>query len=101
MVDWTSVIFTIIGIVVIVSWIMVQYNKAFTKILKSKSWPPNVNACPDYWEKTQDGKCKNIKKLGSCNLEDDGKDLTKMNKDQKCGWAKSCGVTWDGFCELS
>lgn len=98
MVDWVSIILSIIAVVVIITWIIIQYNKAFAKIVKSNTWPPNVNVCPDYWEKIPTGKCKNIKKLGSCNLDDEGKDLSKMTKDQKCNWAKSCEVTWDGLC---
>lgn len=65
-------------------------------------WPPEIDACPDYWEDIGNNRCKNILGLGKCynkkdnNVMDFGKDYLKT-KEQKCKWVKDCGISWEGI----
>ena len=33
--------------------------------LTSQAFPPQVGACPDYWQLLLDGRCQNVQGLGS------------------------------------
>ena len=66
--------------------------------------------CPDYWENISDGKsntqrCKNVKKIGRCNLLDTNniKDFSaELYEDPiaKCKWSKYCRAPWEGVSNL-
>ena len=67
-----------------------------------------ANVCPDYWENVSDGQnktqvCKNVKKIGRCNIVDDTKDFgIDLYNDPiaKCKWSKYCKAPWEGISHL-
>ena len=77
-----------------------------------KVWPPEIAACPDYWEENTGGECVNTKKLknykttsGDCTdcpkwdslkatANWDNKGVAGLKA--KCSWAKSNKVFWSG-----
>jgi len=62
---------------------------------KNEAFPPQVGGCPDYWQKTLDGKCLNTQNLGkNCASPND---FTKMSDIEKCKFAKDCQIAWDGI----
>jgi hypothetical protein len=73
-------------------------------IYNSKSsvkYPPEVAECPDYWESTGPNKCRNTLKVGKCDTDDmdfnDPKYSGPTGLAEKCKWANSCGLVWDGL----
>lgn len=65
-------------------------------------YPPEVSECPDYWESTGPGKCRNTLKVGTCPDADemdfnDPKYRGPTGIVEKCKWANSCGLVWDGL----
>jgi hypothetical protein len=75
---------------------------------KSVSFPPQIGACPDYWKseiRDDISKCFNSQNLGNlasgCNPSNgiDFKSQFKTKK-QKCRFAKSCKVEWDGITNV-
>ena len=77
--------------------------------MSSLPWPPEVNDCPDFWEKNkQDGGnvCINTKDLGQpeCQKEIDFDTIPAYQgasgRCQKYLWAKSCNVSWDGITNV-
>ena len=75
----------------------ITINKAVNDLV----FPPQIGACPDYWQKLQNGKCQNVQGLGSnCTSPmnfntpefGDEKNLKKM-----CEFAKGCNIEWDGI----
>ena len=77
---------------------------------KSKTWPPLVPNCPDYWVSEGTGKnstCVNVRDLGTCKPASGDAHLT-MNFNNapyvgsngdcaKYTWANNCKVAWDGL----
>ena len=78
--------------------------------MSSIPWPPEINDCPDFWEKkkTEGGGnvCINTKDLGEseCDKEMDFETIQayqgESGKCQKYLWAKSCNVSWDGITNV-
>lgn len=73
-------------------------------IYKSKTsskYPPEIAECPDYWDSTGPNKCRNTLKVGKCDVEDmdfnDPKYSGPTGLAEKCRWANSCGLVWDGM----
>ena len=64
------------------------------KYAKDENWPPIVGACPDYWTMNKEGKCVNVKGLGTCT---DAMDFKDYDMCKKYNWANSCKVAWDGI----
>ena len=76
-----------------------------------KVYPPNVNECPDYYVKQEDGVCKDVKNISSekhCKIINP--QLKAMFKNignvgiganseycEKKRWAEFCNVNWDGL----
>jgi hypothetical protein len=68
----------------------------------SMKYPPEVAECPDYWESIGPGKCRNTLKVGKCTETDemnfnDPKYSGPTGLAEKCKWANSCGLVWDGL----
>jgi hypothetical protein len=65
-------------------------------------YPPEVSECPDYWESTGPNKCRNTLKVGKC-TDTDEMDFNEPKYSgptglaEKCKWANSCGLVWDGL----
>jgi hypothetical protein len=95
-------------VVLIVMLSLIGYLLAKSKI-ESKTWPPTIAVCPDYWEDaTGTGKhCTNPHNLGRCNIGNyqntgsDGADLTYWaNPKNRCKASqvmKDCHYSWDGI----
>jgi hypothetical protein len=68
----------------------------------SMKYPPEVAECPDYWESTGPGKCRNTLKVGTCQ-DTDEMDFNEPKYSgptgtvEKCKWANGCGLVWDGL----
>lgn len=65
----------------------------------NQAYPPELSACPDYWQILNDNKCQNVNALGngSPNIQD----FTSMNAKERCNWAKQYGIEWDGISNAS
>jgi len=91
-------IVTIIGLIVlIIVLIVIGFSLRKTK---DPNWPPDVPACPDYWEVDGSGNCMNKKSLGqNCNNVNFTTDqyAGSLGPCKKYNWAKGCGVAWDGI----
>jgi len=80
--------------------------------MSNEQWPPEVNDCPDFWEKEKkNGEgggniCTNTKDLGEpeCAKEMDFETIQayqgETGRCQKYLWAKSCNVSWDGITNV-
>jgi hypothetical protein len=72
-------------------------------IYKSKTsskYPPEIAECPDYWDSTGPNKCRNTLKVGKCDEDMDFNDPKYSGPTglaEKCRWANSCGLVWDGM----
>ena len=107
--NFQKVVLTIAIIILIIMLIFV--GMSLSKLNKNEVWPPNIGACPDYWEDISGNgsMCINSHSLGKCNLPT-SQNLadSAMNFDKnpflgangicaKYKWATACGVTWDGI----
>ena len=100
--DFRQIVSIVALIVLIIVLIIIGFSLRNTK---DPNWPPNVSACPDYWEIDGSGKCVNAKALGKCNATsgDNTKDFTtddyagSIGPCKKYTWAKVCGLAWDGI----
>lgn len=79
----------------LILWNRYKEWKNYRNIIKN--WPPNVNACPDYWVESVDKRqCKNINGTGTIgrnhimNLSD------YETNAQKCQFALSNQLNWEG-----
>ena len=62
---------------------------------KTTAFPPQIGACPDYWQKLLDGTCQNVQGLGNeCKSP---MDFSKNVAYEKCKFAIDCGIEWDGI----
>ena len=66
-----------------------------TSAKQTQMFPPQLGGCPDYWQRTQDGKCLDVQNLGkNCPSP---QSFDNMTLKQKCNFAKGCSITWDGI----
>ena len=66
-----------------------------TSAKKNEKFPPQIGACPDYWQLTAQGSCLNTQNLGkNCASPTD---FSKMSMNQKAEFAKGCSISWDGI----
>jgi len=98
-----QIILVIAGILLVLSLVVIGvllWNAKATDL-----YPPEISSCPDYYLlSAKDQKCHNVKGLGNgggdCNTIGfpplRGKQ-DKQGREERCNWAKSCGVTWDGI----
>ena len=56
-----------------------------TSAKKTEVFPPQLGGCPDFWQKTQDGKCLNVQNLGKNCVSP--QDFSKMTNKQKCDFS--------------
>lgn len=67
----------------------------------SVKYPPEVSECPDYWESTGPNKCRNTLNVGKCDVDEidfnEAKYSGPTGTVEKCKWANSCGLVWDGL----
>ncbi len=84
--------FILAGTLIVIGFI-VYHSKS------SMKYPPEVSECPDYWETIGPNKCRNTLKLGKCADMDfnDPKYNGPTGTAEKCKWANSCGLVWDGL----
>uniref|UniRef100_A0A6C0KFH4 CPW-WPC domain-containing protein n=1 Tax=viral metagenome TaxID=1070528 RepID=A0A6C0KFH4_9ZZZZ len=67
-------------------------------------FPPMIGQCPDYWKEISNNVCKNVLNLGKMTC-DHVKDFSgseyqgKQGTIEKCNWAKSCDLVWDGVTD--
>lgn len=106
----TTTVIYIIAFLSIALACIYLYN--FYKTLKKQISATQANIstdCPDYWESSGNGKCKNINALGSCANDVDsstvdfsGELFTNNNTGNyaKCMWAKACNMSWSGIERL-
>jgi hypothetical protein len=106
----TTTVIYIIGFLSVALAIIYLYH--FYKTLKNKISATQANIstdCPDYWESSGNGKCKNVNLLGSCATSVDsstvdfsGELFTNNNTGNyaKCMWAKACSMPWSGIERL-
>ena len=106
----TFMILSVVIIVVIVLGFVIHGIVEYRREMNEKQnikFPPFPNKCPDYWEVSGDGKCKNVHKVGLCrsggnNEMDFNDDLFKGKKGmyRKCSWSKQCEAPWEGIDSL-
>jgi hypothetical protein len=64
-------------------------------------FPPEIGNCPDYYTADENNKCQNTLDLKVNNPNCNTGDFSSFTGDDanknKCNWAKTCGVTWDGI----
>jgi hypothetical protein len=74
--------------------------------LEKSTWESAIpNTCPDYWVETSKNTCSDIRGLSTsspCKNEESAtpfsRDMTQYDtKLKKNGFAKSCGVGWEGI----
>ena len=108
--DKTFMIISIVIVVVIILGFVIHGVIEYRTEMNDKQnikFPPFPNKCPDYWEVSGDGKCKNVHKVGLCRAGsntdmDFNDDLFKGKKGmyRKCSWAKQCEAPWEGIDSL-
>ena len=101
--------------VVVIGLCYYYYNqyKKYKDEQDKLTWPRNVNSCPDYWVKTENGNCKNQFNIGHCPRGSNGLPTPQgeinfnkphyqgeNGKYQKCRWAKRCAASWEGVDNL-
>ncbi len=90
-----TAIFLFLLLMIVLSILMVQAKT-------NSKYPPQISACPDYWQKdASTGKCLNSQRLGincpnSVNFSTP-EYLGPDGKKNKCLFAKSCSIEWDGI----
>ena len=82
--------------------LMLVLSILMSQAKKNTKFPPQVGACPDYWQKdASTGKCLNVKNLGiNCPSPADFNNPRFSGPDgniNKCTFAKNCSVEWDGI----
>jgi hypothetical protein len=66
---------------------------------KNQAYPPELSACPDYWQVLNTGECQNVNNLG--NGLSKPIDFSKKTSVERCNWAKEYGIEWDGISNAS
>jgi hypothetical protein len=96
-----TVLFTAIVIFLILMVIIAVMMK---NAKNSQAFPPQIGNCPDYWTLDK-SKCKNLKGLGTnAPVEADftsKKYQGKNGNSEKCKWAKSYNLEWDGITNMN
>jgi len=93
-----TAIFLFLLLMIVLSILMRQSKK-------NTKFPPQVGACPDYWQKdASSGKCMNVQNLGiNCPSPVDLNSpefLGPSGHKNKCTFAKNCSVEWDGITNM-
>ncbi len=93
-----TAIFLFLMLMIVLAILMIQ-ARANTK------FPPQVGACPDYWQKdAATGRCLNVQNLGiNCPSPADFTTPEYLGPDgpkNKCNFAKNCSIEWDGITNV-
>lgn len=98
---FTTIVIFIASFILIIMLISVAYTMYRAK--NKTAFPPVVSECPDYWE-AKNGKCLNVKKIGTCNTGDvnsmDFNTNTYRGYSGLCNkakWSRQCKVSWNGI----
>ena len=87
--------------IIIFICLMVLIAVMMNSAKSTMAFPPQIGACPDYWQKLLDGTCQNVQGLGNeCGGPIDfNKPEYQGNEGlkKKCKFAKGCGIEWDGI----
>ena len=66
-----------------------------------QAFPPQVGACPDYWQLLLDGRCQNVQGLGTNCVSpmdfNSGEFSGSKGLTARCKFAKGCNIEWDGI----
>lgn len=108
--------YTMLVIAVFTLLMLIFYYHQYKRYITEKEnikFPPEINACPDYWVHLGGNKCQNKFNLGTCPKDDNGKFIKNgtidfsselyQGKDgdfNKCKWTKRCNTTWEGLDNL-
>lgn len=98
-----QIIISVLMLIMIIILSFVVYGET-AKNMKNVEFPPYVSNCPDFWEETDAGVCKNIYKLG----EPIVKEVTPLDEGwngttgycDKYRWANNNNLTWDGVTNM-
>ena len=79
----------------LILWNRYKEWKNYKNIIKN--WPPNVNACPDYWVESVDKRqCKNINGTGTIGRDHIMNLSDYETNTEKCQFALSNQLNWEG-----
>jgi len=107
MATFQSIVLIIAIVLLIICLIIIGVSLVGAR--KSKTWPPMIGECPDYWTDISGNKCSNVLDLGICtsnNPGPDGHEVMDFSGDVFAGsngncakfmWSNKCGVSWDGI----
>ena len=93
-----TAIFLFIFLMLILAYLMMMAKK-------NTKYPPQVGACPDYWQKdASTGRCLNVQNLGiNCPSPANFNTPEYLGVDgikNKCKFAKNCSIEWDGLSNV-
>ena len=97
-------VISVLMLIMIIILAAVAYGET-AKNMKDVEFPPYVSNCPDFWEETDGGVCKNTYNLGVPVAADDVT-ISTMNWNGLSGdcnkyrWANNKGLTWDGITNM-
>jgi hypothetical protein len=89
----TVLIVAVVSFMIIMLFIAVMMTGA----KKKEQFPPQIGACPDYWQLMEDGSCNNAKCLGAAECSTPATNLSNKSIKEKCDFAKASEITWDGI----
>ena len=104
---FSHILFFTVVLIIVFTHIWYEYRE-WKKTQDDYQQAKISNVCPDYWENVGDGKnktqqCKNVHKIGRCNITNNIKDFgVDLYKDPiaKCKWSKYCAAPWEGISHL-
>ena len=96
-------VISVLMLIMIIILAAVAYGET-AKNMKDVEFPPYVSNCPDFWEETDDGDCKNSYNLGNPILNNVTPSTMNWNgltgDCNKYRWANKNGLTWDGITNM-
>ena len=96
-------VISVLMLIMIIILAAVAYGET-AKNMKDVEFPPYVSNCPDFWEETDGGVCKNTHSLGDPivnKVRPATKNWNGLTGDcNKYRWANNKGLTWDGITNM-
>jgi len=100
-------------VVLIIALVIFSFSLLFIAAMISKNnskkkWPPETATCPPFFEVRENSgqiQCKQINEEryteNKCKMFPSGitESLTDKSNSEKCTWANSCGIVWDGITQ--
>ena len=87
--------------IVIFIFIMLIVAAMMRNATGTQAFPPQIGACPDYWQLLLDGRCQNVQGLGSNCQSPVDFNTPQFTGDKgataRCKFAKGCDIEWDGI----